>query len=299
MGEHFLKASEEVSRYNPEAAQVPISAEEKDSILRMLRYTSDARVQTIGVNVAHAIRDAGTDDHEVLKRHIAHKLAPRMAEMMRLHHEIFPAPMRKLLSASGDDFEHVFSPKMIQLLKTMDDSWDDRLASNDKKNAARLLQAATTGGWGQATPAPAAAAPTEVGTLASGIGGDSTIDAVDKAEEGIGIVAGVAEEVPVILRIIKPVTKMFGKDINLPPQATTAIGAVDAVTSIASCETKAGEDGNPIEAVGCIASAGSAGMDSLRYLFTLAGLLGDNNPANGEQGNHNGEDKEHLGIFND
>lgn len=286
--QHFNQAGDDVTRSDPETANAPITSDQKAAVLHMMRYISDPRVQSIGVNVAHAIRDSGSEDPEVLRLQIAHKLAPRFAEMKRLHSEAFPARMRASLGMKGGDFEHVLSPNMIRILKTMDDSWDARFSPKEHDVTARLLLASTAGGWGAAAAAPAGAtAAAPAGTMASGIGGDTTINGIDKAEEGLGISAAVVEEVSCLLRILKPTLKMFGKDAGLPPQATSAIGAVDALLSIASCETKAAEDSNPLEGAGCVASAGSAGMDSLREVFTLVGLLGDNNPANGVQGNHN------------
>merc|ERR1711939_1224719 len=57
--------------------------------------------------------------------------------------------------------------------------------------------------------------------------------------------------------------------------------------------------GNPVEALGCPAMASSAGWDAMREMFTVTGVLGDNNAANGKQGNHEGESKVHDGVFDD
>merc|ERR1712228_295361 len=103
-----------------------------------------------------------------------------------------------------------------------------------------------------------------------------------------------------MLRILRPCAKMFGNDVNVPPMVTSAIGAATFAIGVADCEVNAMIDGdNPVEMAGCPMEFGSEGMDAMREVFTLTGLLGDNNPANGKQGNHNNGDNVHMGIFDD
>jgi len=70
------------------------------------------------------------------------------------------------------------------------------------------------------------------------------------------------------------------------------------VIEMVDCELDAGADGNPVEALGCPLMSGSAAFDAAREALTLTGILGDNNPKNGHQGNHAGG-AEHEGILND
>merc|ERR1711988_1974563 len=103
-----------------------------------------------------------------------------------------------------------------------------------------------------------------------------------------------------VVRMINPICKEFNHDLMINPAITTGIGAADFALEVADCELDAFADKmNPIEAMGCPAMAGSAGFDAMREVFTATGLLGDNNPENGEQGNHEGESKVHQGVLND
>jgi len=119
-----------------------------------------------------------------------------------------------------------------------------------------------------------------------------------KAEEAFGIVKTAADEAEALMRIIKPTAKEFGHNLHVNPAVTSAIGAGDFLVEIVDCELDAGADGNPLEALGCPLMSSSAAFDAAREGLTLAGILGDNNPKNGKQGNHAGS-AEHEGILND
>jgi len=116
----------------------------------------------------------------------------------------------------------------------------------------------------------------------------------------VGLIGAALSESTVLLRIMKPLAKMFHNDINVPPMVTSGLGASNAAFEIAACELNGVNDNfNPIEILMCPMEFASEGFDACRELFTLLGLLGDNNPANGRQGNHNGHDTEHYGILDD
>lgn len=272
VAEKFMGVSHAIKDVDPDFAHqldtVTIQKKHHDAVVHMLRYLSDARVESIGIEVAHAIRDSKSEDPEVVKLHIARKLMPLKEELSGLHKEMFPAEVRELMTRNDDGLKELLQPDRMRALKTFDDKWSERLASSPQKEAAlvharqlHFLDATTT-------KAPLAVA----------------LDVV-------GIIGAIAQEVSVLLRMIKPLTKILpgSKDINLNPVATSAIGAVDAVFNTVSCELDAvQDDDNPLEMATCPMMSGSAAFDMMRSLFTTLNLLGDNKPGNGAQGEHAG-----------
>jgi len=100
--------------------------------------------------------------------------------------------------------------------------------------------------------------------------------------------------------MMRPLAKMVGEDLNVDPRITSGLGAANYVTELATCELDAVQDAfNPVEMGACPVEYGSEAMDACRELFTLTGIMGDNNPTNGVQGNHNGMNSTHLGITDD
>eukprot|EP00927_Polykrikos_kofoidii_P002097 TRINITY_DN10812_c0_g2_i1.p1 TRINITY_DN10812_c0_g2~~TRINITY_DN10812_c0_g2_i1.p1 ORF type:complete len:409 (-),score=77.27 TRINITY_DN10812_c0_g2_i1:162-1361(-) len=261
---------------------VRISGQHKDVVLQMLRLLVDPRLQHIGLDVAHAVRDCACNDPEDMKHHIAQKLAPKKEEMIDLYADIFREPNRGLFEqASG--FDHLLTPQRVRRMRTVDDGWKAYFGANS---------AALRSGF-------AKVGRNSVNTTASSARRLSpAMEPVLKAEQAVGIVGAVAEEADALLRIIRPICKMFQHDLNVPPVVTSGIGAVDYLLETASCELNAFLDkGNPVELVGCPLEFGSQGFDALREVFALVGILGDNDAKNGKQGNHNGDKTVHWGIL--
>merc|ERR1712187_149165 len=102
----------------------------------------------------------------------------------------------------------------------------------------------------------------------------------------VGILVAALEEARELLSLGRGLSKETGHDLNVDPAITTGIGSADLAMQLASCYTDA---------------YSSQAMDAARDLFTYAGILGDNNPANGVQGNHNGKNIHNakLGVLDD
>merc|ERR1712187_443092 len=118
----------------------------------------------------------------------------------------------------------------------------------------------------------------------------------------VGILAAALEEARELLSLGRGLSKETGHDLNVDPSITTGIGSADLAMQLASCYTDAYADGmNPLELASCPVAFSSQAMDAARDLFTYAGILGDNNPANGVQGNHNGKNIHNakLGVLDD
>lgn len=116
------------------------------------------------------------------------------------------------------------------------------------------------------------------------------------SQQVLGIVAAACEEARCVLDILRPMAKMFAKDMNVNPLITSGVGLCAGILETITCELDGVADGmNPVEISTCPLQFGSAGMDALRFLFTLMGLQGDNKPGNGQQGYHPNADSNNVG----
>jgi len=257
---------------------------EKAALLHMLGYLSDPRLQGIGLDVAHAVRDSSSDDPEAIKRSIAERLRPRLAEMSRLHQEAIPAVLRKFTD-EGHGWKAILDPERRRISKSFNDAWDVRIFSaegggavlSSVEEASRNHVNSKSGdivkrlGFAEDTEKPRAL---------------KELDLV-RANQAFGITTAVLEEARALLDILRSTSKMWkGKDLNMNPLLTSTIGGMDAIVGLVSCELDAALDHSSLQAMTCLLQEGTQGMDALREFFALVGLLGDNRPGNGRQGNH-------------
>jgi len=231
-----------------------------------------------GVIVGHALRDSGSDDPEVMKQHVAKKLKPHRDELMSLYTEVMPKVIRNRHD-KGDYFEDLFSkPERVRILKSFGDGWDARLSGDEEKKVVeRQLQFRP------------ALFPT------------TTRHSLALSEEIIGAVAAMFQEAECLLHMVRPMTKIFpgAKDLNVNPMMTSGVGFGAAASGISACFLDAYEDeGNPFEAILCPLQSAGEIFDMFRQPLAMIGLLGDNNPSNGKQGNHNGGN-ERQGTLDD
>lgn len=227
--------------------------------------------------------------------------------MRRLYYEVIPDPMRRLLGHGGG-FEHLLTPERVRRMRTVDNGWKSYLSKNRLAASQRITHdvgkstrrlASSEGAWNLGGLGTVGGSLIQVPSQDSdGASSPPAEGPVLRAEEAVGIVGAVAEEADMLLRIIRPLCKMFQHDLNVPPMVTSGIGAVDFILETVTCELNAYIDRlNPVEVVGCPLEFGSQGFDALREVFALTGILGDNDPTNGKQGNHNGDAKVEWGIL--
>eukprot|EP00929_Paragymnodinium_shiwhaense_P002872 TRINITY_DN10318_c0_g2_i1.p2 TRINITY_DN10318_c0_g2~~TRINITY_DN10318_c0_g2_i1.p2 ORF type:complete len:512 (-),score=113.21 TRINITY_DN10318_c0_g2_i1:200-1651(-) len=328
VGKTFGDIVENVRQTSPELyaalEKTELTQDHHDGIVHMMRYLKDPRVMRIGVDTAKAMQEAQSDDEEVLKAHIKRKLKGRAKEIQEIYMAM-PASLQDVAtSRPGEGFKSIFDPKKRQALKTLGGKWyeeftqDVPMAVHDETDR-RLV-------WGH----PAYSHPAYAHPAATGMGGfmqpatrnnmmqpmqpmgamynqpvqHSWVQHVPHpykvAEEALSIVGTAFAEADTMLRMINPLEKVMpgGHDLKIPPWVTTAIGGGDFLFQNIDCELDAVADGNVEEGVGCPMMSASAGFDMMREPFTLFGLLGDNNPGNGAQGNHAGHSAK-QGIFND
>jgi len=288
----FQKASLHLRNVDPAAARafdsIPVTKEHEEAIAHALSYLSDKRVSKLGLKIAHAVRDAKSEDPEVVKRHIGRALFHDMDMLWALNHEIYPkgSPLR---STGGED-DLTQNPKALRKMASVSNAWDKFfLDDDDTAVAARRL-------------------PSMYANPSSGGGGNSGGIETDfgtpigTSENVVGLAGAVMEEAGTMLRIMKPLAKMVGTDLNVPPDVTTGIGAADLAMELGSCYTDAmADDINPLELAACPVEFGSQAYDTMRTPLAMLGILGDNNPANGQQGNHNGKNQKNatLGMLDD
>lgn len=272
VSQHFRTIGTMIDAKLPDVARVlntvTLNTDQAKAVLHMMRYTSDPRVQQLGLEVAHAIRDADSDDPAILKLGIARRLAPRRRELQQLFREMIPPTQRAVFTGTGRGLEELLDPSRVKMLKTVGEGWGARLSgtshgSTDQDGFARLLGMVPT------------AEPTQEEKLRT-------------SQQVIGSIGAAAEEVNAIMRIIQPICEMFGKALHVPPLVTSALGMLDFTLEVTACALGAAADKNPMASVSCPMLSASAGFDALREIFTLLGLLDDENPENGINGNVDG-----------
>lgn len=246
---------------------VPLTEEQTHAVLHMAGYLSDPRLQQIGLDVAHAIRDADTHDPAVLKLRIAERLGSRRAELRQLYREVIPASQRTVFTGAGRGLNELLEPSRVKLLKSFSDGWNARFSRTSQRSTdvglARMLGMVPT------------AEPT-------------TEEKLRTSEQVISSIGAASEEATAILRIIQPICELFGKTLDVPALVTSVLGALDFVLEVTACSLGAAADHNPISSISCPILSSSAAFDAMREVFTLLGLLDDGNTKNGITGNVDG-----------
>lgn len=285
-----------------------MTQEQHDTVAHVMKSLKDPRVMQIGLETGKALREAGSDKRNAQAKAVYDKLMPRSAEISALYDEIMPKKMQEVFKfKGGEGFKSILKPENAKVLKTVGGTYYDDFTKPEKTIMDRRLQV-TAAAPQYAAPvaaAPATANPAVHYGIPQPPAGPSyqytgESAPMKKALEALGIIGTVTAEADTMIRIINPVCKEFNHDLAINPMITTGIGAADFMFQIADCELDAVADHmNPVEAMGCPAMASSAGFDAAREMFTLTGVLGDNNPKNGAQGNHEGDATKHEGVFND
>eukprot|EP00929_Paragymnodinium_shiwhaense_P002874 TRINITY_DN10318_c0_g3_i1.p1 TRINITY_DN10318_c0_g3~~TRINITY_DN10318_c0_g3_i1.p1 ORF type:complete len:475 (-),score=103.12 TRINITY_DN10318_c0_g3_i1:368-1792(-) len=317
VGKTFIEMMETIRLKDPAMfaalEKAELTEEHHDGIVHMMRYLKDPRVMQIGLDTAKAMQEAKSDDEEVLKDHIKTKLKGRAKEIQEIYMEMPPSLQAVATSRPGDGFKSIFQSKKRQALKTLGGKWYEQFTQVPMPVQAETNRRLVWGQYGApAYAAPAYANPAQrMGGFMPTYGAPMTqpiqhsyIQHVPHpyqvAEEALSIIGTCFAEADTMLRMINPLEKVMpgGHDLQIPPWVTTAVGGGDFLFQNVDCELDAVADGNMEEGIGCPAMSASAGFDMFREPMTLMGLLGDNNPGNGHQGNHAGHNAK-QGIFND
>jgi len=137
----FLDMSASIKRHSPQAAieldTIQLTGEQKDALLRTMRLISDPRVQMVGLNVAHAIRESQTERPEIIRRSVLHqdimhriglRLEPHSEELKALHDELLPQSLQGVRLETDVLWTRTFEPHNLRVLATVDDEWDRKIA---------------------------------------------------------------------------------------------------------------------------------------------------------------------------
>eukprot|EP00927_Polykrikos_kofoidii_P051192 TRINITY_DN44999_c0_g1_i1.p1 TRINITY_DN44999_c0_g1~~TRINITY_DN44999_c0_g1_i1.p1 ORF type:complete len:397 (-),score=63.50 TRINITY_DN44999_c0_g1_i1:188-1273(-) len=230
---------------------VSITEDQVRAVLRAMQYMRDPRVQLVGLDVAHVIRDANTTDPTALRVLINERLSSRMRELKPLVEELMQGLLVIPFSETSTSLDGILEPSRIELLKTASDSWTDQLtihaeAPIGKRSSPRLLLEKRN--------------PTEKEQMRT-------------SQQAIGSVGAAFEEVMSIFRIIQPITTLFGKNIDLPPLVISIIGALDFALEVTSCALGAASRGESMKSIVCPAMFASAGFDALRAIAVMLGYI--------------------------
>jgi hypothetical protein len=241
----FRRIDDELSKKAPEASRrlglIQLSEEQKDAVLSSMRLLSERRVQNIGFEVGQAIRESRSTDREVLRRRIEARLQPRLPELLRLREELMPEPLRELWAT--------------------DHHWDMTL---DPENV-QVMQAKQGGKFADAF---------------SSIGDVYRMGAASKpiafSSESYSVMGGVVEEARALIDLIKVCTRLFGKELEVPANATSLVGTFNFGAEALSCELRtAGSDDrtNLLKALFCPLKFGTQGVDALRAAVDMDSRL--------------------------
>lgn len=115
----FRNASLALQEGAPELARelemIQLSDPQMDAVLTSLQLLSDRRVQRVGLNVARAVRGAGSEDRDVIKRHLSMMMLPLAGEIRRLREELVPLPLLQLWG-SGHEWDMTLDLENIQVM---------------------------------------------------------------------------------------------------------------------------------------------------------------------------------------
>lgn len=104
----------------------------------------------------------------------------------------------------------------------------------------------------------------------------STSAHVDTASKSYSVLGGVVEEARALIDLIRACTRLFGKELKVPAQATSLVGTFNFGTEALSCEvsTTDGDDRiNLMKALFCPLKFGTQGVDALRAAVDLKSRL--------------------------
>lgn len=96
----FLNVSQRIQRAAPRLSislqMVQLSDDQQEAILACLKLMGNQKVQRVGLEVARAIHQAPTLEHDTVKEHIHGKLGPLKQEIKMLRDEVVPKSLQKL-----------------------------------------------------------------------------------------------------------------------------------------------------------------------------------------------------------
>jgi len=223
----------------PELAQeldmLQLNQELRDAVLSYIRIVGDSRVQSIGGDVAVALRSFAAKGREELISRIDLELFPHLEEIQKLRLELMPTALLELWRPAHEWALTLDAPRLHAM----------KAARDGKINFARdaiVLQ--------------------ELQDNAKGKSYNAKV---------VAILGGVLEQAQALLNAIKLCTQLFDTQLRLPVRAGSALGdgrlaALDATALSNACELGLASTVNGGTTLACPLQLGGLGLDALRAL---------------------------------
>jgi len=129
----FRNISSRLKERAPEALKVLddvwFTDVQRNAVLKTMRLLSDPRVQSIGLDVAKAIRESRSRDHWVIVDRIHRRLTPRVGEIRVLRDQLIPASLRALARV-GHHWDLTLTPANIRTMADVSDDWGSELGAS-------------------------------------------------------------------------------------------------------------------------------------------------------------------------
>jgi hypothetical protein len=243
----FKQISQQLEEHAPAAfqalTQIKLEAKDTNAVLSWLRLTSVPEVQSIGFEVALAVRRSLTVNRAKVRAQIEGILQMNLDKIKDLRDELLPPSVLKFLGSSNQ-WEMTLEEENLQVMEAHHNdgefygSLSAEFYSENRSGAPKKLPA---------------------------------------EEKAYGAWGGVLEQGRVFIDIIKLVSAAHGVELLVPPQATALAANIDVKdlgSELLSCELYQ-DDGmnNFMKALFCPLKYGSQGLDAFRAVHAMQAPL--------------------------
>jgi len=276
---------------------VELKPEQASGLVKVVRGLSDQRVQHIGyevVKIVHAGMAEG-EDAQGVKRRLLAKFQPRLRELRALRDELIPLSLRHDdeavaqsrgisagVSTSGALALNLDRMHIVKMYAEIPPIHAHRSQQHEKDQDRRLTGAAGSGGERDAISAMLNRE-IALDNLTS-MHKQSTMKKWEpKIERGLGVIAGLIEQVRVVLDQTDFIGESFGKDMKIPFWTKSLIGAIAFFTEMGDCILRAndhngtltGDKYNHVKLFMCPMKYASSFMDLISAIDNILGVAND------------------------
>ena len=104
-----------------------MSEEQTSSVLGVVRHMSDARVQNLGRELTHALREflhtSPTWDRANMEMHVRQALQPRLEKIRRLRDEVIPPSLRRQKASGIQRWGLSLNTDQMRVVKSFNNEW--------------------------------------------------------------------------------------------------------------------------------------------------------------------------------
>jgi len=193
---------------------------------------SDTRVQSLGVELAGAVREflLVPGDVKQMQLKIASAMQPHLGKIRKLREEVIPGVLRHGSSSAGGALDVNIDTQSLSVVNTFQNSWHMEFQmSRPLQTARRLL-------LGSAPPQ------------------------VDY-EKSVGIAGGIVEQTRVVMKALNTVMDKYNINLQVPPWVTQAEGQPNYAEELLGCMVA--NTGDMTKSIHCPMKFGSAGIEVL------------------------------------